>query len=85
MTGNDATLSGPLLRAGCELVVTHQLASATYLHRKLGIPFDGALALIAELERAGVIEPHNGMAASRGIRYRADQLRDALAALEGAN
>ncbi|WBP92190.1 DNA translocase FtsK [Kitasatospora cathayae] len=72
-----------LIRHAAELVVSTQFGSPSMVQRKLRLGWAQVQDLFAQLEAAGVVGPADGGRA-REVRFRTDQLTDALAAVEAA-
>jgi S-DNA-T family DNA segregation ATPase FtsK/SpoIIIE len=50
----------PLFREAAEVVIKAKMGSVSLLQRKLGIGYQRAGRLVDQLERAGVVGPHDG-------------------------
>lgn len=67
-----------------ELIITTQFGSLSMLQRKLRIGYAKAGQIMDRLETAGIVGPADGSKA-RDVHYPANQLTEALAALEEAS
>lgn len=67
-----------MLRQAVRLVVGNQFGSLNMLQRRLGVDWEVATSLLAELEAAGIVGPET-LGVSRPVLVNADQVDEVLA------
>jgi hypothetical protein len=59
-TGLEGHSDDPLFREAAEIVIKSKMGSVSLLQRRLGVGYQRAGRLVDQLERAGVVGPHDG-------------------------